>query len=230
MNFWESFWSFLFPPRCIFCCRVVRTGELVCPDCLPKLEKTDGGCLRCAAPLPKNSTSDRCPWCAGFTFTFKSVRAVSYYRGEWRKVIHRFKYGRERHLARPLAQLIYENFDSWEGLQAEVITAVPLHYRRLQERGYNQSALLARELSRLTNIPYVELLERKKDTPSQTGLNREERLRNLRGAFHLRRPLKKGMEVLVVDDVFTTGATAEAATNALVAGGAGKVFILVAAR
>ncbi len=117
---------------------------------------------------------------------------------------------------------------------ADLIVPVPLHYRRLTSRGFNQSAWLGAALSRRTGVPLsVDALVRRKPTPSQGGLTARERHRNVRGAFQLR-PARtgqvEGASIVLVDDVYTTGATLSACTRALKKGKAGRVSILVLAR
>jgi ComF family protein len=129
-------------------------------------------------------------------------------------------------LGRPLGRLIADRGLS----RAEVVTPVPLHPRRLRARGFNQAALLALGAS-AAGPRLAHLLVRVRDTPPQTGLGREARRRNVRGAFALaRRAEVRGLRVTLVDDVLTTGATAEACAEVLLAGGAKTVEVLTVAR
>lgn len=229
MELGEALISLLFPPRCLFCSQILGSDDLFCPGCRHKFPEITESCPNCAGALG-NGSDVECKYCGSYPFSFRGLRAVARYQGEWRKVIHRFKYGRERYLARPLARLMFEKFVGWNGLDADLFVPVPLHPRRQAERGFNQSYILARELARLAGKPCRMVLERCVDTPSQTGLNRQERLHNLQGAFSLRSPLGAAQTVLVVDDVFTTGATAEATSSILLQNGARHVFISVAGR
>jgi competence protein ComFC len=226
MDLKERILSFFFPPTCMVCRRVIPPEIFLCPSCRERVELLEGSCPRCSAPLDPSGFG--CSWCGDYPFSFRGVRAVARYRGDWRDVIHRFKYRGERHLALPLAALMNCRLQEW-GITFDLITPVPLHPRRLRERGYNQSALMAEELSRRAGKPCRALVERSIDTPPQAGLNRWQRLKNLEGAFTVGAPLRGRPRLLVVDDVLTTGATAQAVTAALLKGGAGEVYILAAA-
>jgi ComF family protein len=146
------------------------------------------------------------------------------------RAIHRFKYEGRRPLERPLAALLEERL-ALEGLPAAAVVAVPLHPRRLRERGYNQSELLAGRLRRRTGLrrPPGELL-RVRDTLPQVGQDRLRRLQNVRGAFRWEGKLLRGMPVIAVDDVTTTGATLDACAVALREAGASSVIGLTLAR
>ena len=160
----------------------------------------------------------------------QGVRSAAHLSGPLRKAIHRFKYRGLRAAARPLGELLV---DCWEAepLPAEVIVPVPLHPQRERERGYNQSALLARELSRGAALPLVEgTLLRVQPTTPQVELNASERAENVRGAFCCSGEELRGQAVLLVDDVLTTGATLRACAQALLESNSGPVWALTLAR
>ena len=147
--------------------------------------------------------------------------------------IHELKYRGRRRVAGRLARMLLEDQAVRELLAgSDVLVPVPLHPRRLRERGFNQAALLAAELGRRTGCPGGEgALVRRRDTSSQAGLSAAARRRNVRDAFAVRRRgLVAGRVVTLVDDVLTTGATAHACAQALKAGGAAEVRLLSAAR
>lgn len=148
-----------------------------------------------------------------------------------RELIHLYKYGRIKTLARPLSGFLIaalprdERFDS--------VTAVPLHWRREWQRGFNQSDLLARELSRRCGIPAIRTLRRVRPTPAQAGLSNTARRRNMSSAFRQRRRAAgslPGKRILLIDDVMTTGSTAGACALALKRAGAARVALLTVAR
>jgi ComF family protein len=153
-------------------------------------------------------------------------------RGPVRDLIHHLKYRRAAWAARPLAELACEGWpDPRIGSPPALVVPVPLHPLRLRERGYNQAALLATEVGKRTGLPVREPLRRLRATQSQTGFDRKERMRNLRGAFALRKNADvSGIRILLVDDVLTTGSTLDACARVLLAAGAGPVYALVAAR
>lgn len=193
-----------------------------------------------------------CPECRGGGRPFTLVRAAGLYEGPLREALHRFKYGGRRSLAVPLASLLLELLNGLEFVQAGlllpvpagvkgaagssgtanwVIVPVPLSTGRLRERGFNQAALLARELSRRLGVPAAErVLVKSRDTAPQVGLSRREREVNLASAFAAPDAgVVKGKNILLIDDVLTTGSTLSAASSVLLRAGSEQVFGLVLA-
>ena len=167
-----------------------------------------------------------CGECLADRPAFAKVYAYGLFDGALKEAIHSYKFSAARRLARPLADLIL----SMDVPLADAVTAVPLTKRRLLKRGFNQSMLIGREIAGMTGarlLPHA--LEKIKDTPAQAGLNRKERIRNLKGAFICGQPLS-GETVLLVDDVITTGATVRECSRALMKAGAGKVCVAALAR
>jgi ComF family protein len=150
-----------------------------------------------------------------------------------RTVLHALKYARRRRLAARLADALLAEPAVQALLEPDVLlVAVPLHPRRLRERGFNQSELIARAIGRRTGLPVLRrALVRRHDTPPQAGRTAAERRRNVAGAFATRAcPALQGRVVILVDDVLTTGATARACATALRRGGAAAVRMLTVAR
>ena len=150
-----------------------------------------------------------------------------------REALHAFKFRGKRAVARPLGDLLAEAGAGYPGARgAGLLVPVPLYPDRERERGFNQAALLAERLGRLWGVAVAaNALERTAATPAQTGLSGEERRRNVRGAFAVPRPARvAGRRVLLVDDVLTTGATADACARALRRAGAAEVGVLTVAR
>jgi competence protein ComFC len=147
-----------------------------------------------------------------------------------RKAIHRLKYSNSRDLAAPLGEMMVSYWQDVH-LPADVIVPVPLHPRRLRERGYNQATLLARELGKGVDLPVLEnVLIRVRDTSPQVDLSAEERKENVREAFHCPDDRLAGKDVLLIDDVYTTGATLEACSLALRQRGVRTVWAFTLAR
>lgn len=215
----------LFPPRCVGCRAV---GEWLCPRCRAQIEFIQPPvCPRCGRPTRRPRL---CAICRRAPPALDGIRAVAYFEGVLREAIHRFKYENLQTLALPLGQLLAE-YLIHHSLPAEVIVPVPLHPNRLGERGYNQSALLARQLAQQAHLPVVEnSLQRVKETAPQVGLKAEERRENVRHAFLCMDERLRGKRVLLIDDVCTTGATLEACSTALHEQGAQSVWSLVLAR
>jgi ComF family protein len=215
----------LFPPRCVGC---RETGVLLCARCRDGFELVEPPfCPRCGRPM----TSGRlCPLCQRHPLQIDGIRSVAYFDGTLREAIHGFKYHNLQDLAIPLGRLMG---DYWEknSLPAEVIVPVPLHPGRLRERGYNQAALLARELGKSIGLPVWENdLVRVRATRPQVKLNAQERRENVNDAFRCSNAGLKDKRVLLIDDVCTTGATLEACGIALRQVGARSVWAFTLAR
>jgi len=198
----------LYPPRCVGC---RRAGEWLCAGCLAQVRF-----------LPPER------WAGAFG-PVDGAASAAYSEGPLREAIHAFKYEGARALAPLLGEMLYA---CWLAapLPGEVLVPVPLHPRRLRERGYNQSQLLARELARLAGLRLDDrTLRRERHTRPQVTLNAAERRANVEGAFGCG-PALAGQAALRVDDVFTTGATLAACAAALKAQGARSVWALTLAR
>jgi ComF family protein len=160
------------------------------------------------------------------------ARALGAFEGSLQAAIHRWKYEGKTHLTPFFAEWMAEGLNRyWEPHSLDLLIAVPLHPRRLKERGFNQAFLLAKELSRRTGIPSLKTILRKnKPTLPQVDLSGAEREKGLRGAFHVvEKKELLGKSVLLVDDVYTTGATVNECSKVLVKGGARKVDVLTLA-
>jgi ComF family protein len=191
------------------------------------------GCAACDTPLAARSEAF-CGACAPLLEALSVVagalpdRAALAYGGPVAEAIGRLKYRRESHLAPGLARLLLPQARAF-GREVDVVTAVPLSARRLRERGFNQSALLAWPVARALGARFRPgLLRRKRDTSRQVGLDPAERRRQLQGTFHVASDVRT-RAVLVIDDVRTTGSTLAEARRALQAAGAGSVYTLTLA-
>lgn len=215
----------LFPPRCVSCREL---GSLLCAKCREKFELVEPPlCPHCGRP---RSNGRLCPLCQRDPLQIDGVRSVAYFDGTLREAIHHFKYYNRQALAIPLGKLM-GNYWEKSPLPAEIIVPVPLHPHRLRERGYNQAALLARELGQSTGLPVAENgLVRMRATRPQVELNAQERKENVSDAFHCSSMELKGKRVLLIDDVCTTGATLEACSIALRQVGARSVWGFTLAR
>lgn len=184
----------------------------------------------------------RCSNCVGRRLHLDFALAGYKITGPVREVVHHYKYGRKLALRAPLAEMLMETFQdprlASEDLRDWLLVPVPLHVTRQMWRGFNQSWELCRHVSRLTGIPAARVLKRRYRTPAQAHLRRGQRLKNLKGAFALRRGWfwesrkdLKGRKILLVDDVLTTGATANECAKVLKReAGAEKVVVITAAR
>ena len=214
----------LFPLSCVVC---GRDGRFVCESCveeLPVLEKPY--CSSCARPGAKSV----CHTCHVSPPRYNGIRAAYLMDGAAKNAVYALKYRDVRAYAPHMAELLATRLGA-HALSGDVLVPVPLHRRRERSRGYNQSALLAKELSRHTGmVVEPELLARNRDTPPQVDLTGEgERRDNVEGAF-TSTPAVGGRRVLLLDDVVTTGATMSACATALKAMGAKAVSGLAFAR
>jgi ComF family protein len=158
------------------------------------------------------------------------IRAVGFLEGSLQTAIHRFKYSNVRPLAVPLGRLASQYLEE-NPLPVKIIVPVPLHSHRLRDRGYNQSELVAKQLGSTTGMRVVtNVLLRVRSTIPQVGLRADQRRENVKGAFRCADTSLKGQDVLLVDDVCTTGATLEACSVALQQAGASHVWGLALAR
>ncbi len=216
-----------FPPRCPFCDEaVVSASGLVCDRCLNELHFVqDPFCMKCGKPL-REKEAEYCDDCKKNPHVFKANRAVLVYDGRVRPSIYRFKYGGRKEYARCYAGLVAQNLGDWiSHIQPDVIVPVPLHRKRLLKRGYNQAALFADRLGRLTGIPVMpSLAVRVKNTRPQKRLDYAGRQKNLKKAFKIRRNDVKLRHVLLVDDIYTTGSTLDALTAVFRQAGAAQVY------
>ncbi|HET9149707.1 MAG TPA: ComF family protein [Alphaproteobacteria bacterium] len=222
------------PPRCLSCGGIVAEAGALCPACWSGVEFiTAPMCDACGLPLTAAPANDAllCGACAASAPPWRRARSVFRYQGVGRALVLAFKHGDRLDAAPTLARWLAR---AGGPLLAEidVIVPVPLHRRRLFARRYNQAAVLALALGRIAALPVaVDGLMRMRATPSQGGLDRLGRARNVRGAFAARpQGAIKERRVLLIDDVLTTGATVGACVRALKAAGAASVDVLTLAR
>jgi ComF family protein len=226
---WEALVDVVLPPACVACDRVLRSDVAFCEDCaLQVTDLPEQHCPLCAEPAP--SAGGVCARCRRTPPSFRAVWAPFEHEGAVAKAIHRFKYDDRPALSRPLGRLLAERFASRAHVMPGLLVPVPLHQNRFRARGYDHVTLLAMELSeRLQRPLHEDWLERVRDTPQQVNLTEPEREVNLAQAFRAA-IAAKGQSILLVDDVYTTGATAREAAGALLAAGASQVGVLVLAR
>lgn len=189
----------------------------------------DSLCLRCGLPLP--ATARACGRCVRRPPAFERSWPAFAYAGVLERLVHRFKFHRDLAAGRVLASLAARRLAAMGAHRPQALVPVPLHWRRQLWRGFNQSRMLADDLSRqLGGIPLAPLLSRSRATPAQSGLPAASRGANVRGAFRARRPGCRLRHVAVVDDVMTTGTTLDACARALRQAGVARVDVWVVAR
>lgn len=214
----------------------------VCPACSRKFTPIESPCCTCCGVMFKSreGTDHVCGECLESRRYFGMARAVGVYDQALMAVIHGFKYGQKAGLAAPLSMLLLNTYGHfWHDRPMDVVVPVPLYGRRLRKRGFNQVYLAIRHwkdrkwqksFSRPLEVQ-KSVLRRIRSTPPQTGLGRSERLRNVKGAFEIGAShTVRNKNILLVDDVYTTGATVNECAKILLKGGADAVDVLTLAR
>lgn len=232
MQWWQqtrtALLDLIFPPRC---CACGRNGQWFCANCIASITYIQPPiCARCGQELEH---SRECASCRRHPLpaSLAGLRAVAHFEGTLRDAIHALKYEPLflRAVAEPLGDLLV-NYLHQNSLPFTVLIPVPLHIEKQRERGYNQAELLARVINRRMNKPLVvDALNRERNTISQVGLNESERRQNVRDAFRCVKRLD-GTQVLLIDDVCTTGATMIECARTLHDAGAMTVWGLTLAR
>ncbi|MBX7104601.1 MAG: double zinc ribbon domain-containing protein [Gemmataceae bacterium] len=220
-----------FPPVCRLCAVPLARGGDLCPPCRDELLLDPySTCPRCGSSLGAGVVpAAKCADCRGESYAFDRVYRVGRYEGRRRELILRAK--RDESAAECAARVFAESIGpKLAGEGVEVVSAVPLHWYRSWRRQYNQSVLFARELAVRLRVPLAaRSLRRIRSTPPQTWLTPTARRQNVRGAFRARGEQLRGKTVALVDDVLTTGATADATAQALKQAGAARVIVAVLA-
>ena len=224
----------LFPPTCVLCGAIGESELDLCAACHQELPIIDDACFRCGVPLnlngPVELDSIFCGRCLQKPPQFDRVIAPLYYENPVDWMVQQLKYRAYLAHVRVLGQILVDYLDDALIDLPEIIIPVPLHHRRLRERGFNQALELARPLAEKFNMPIIDnICSRQKDTPQQSVLTANERVSNLRNAFLMRGPLPV-KSVAIVDDVVTTGATVNALAKLLKQNGAERVQVWAVAR
>ncbi len=238
MELLDSLFSILFPAHCDLCHQLISRAvdSTVCARCWTTLQPLgDNVCAVCGDPIIATNISPgwRCGRCRRGLSYFDFCRSYALYQDTMREVLHRFKYGGRKRLGGRLARLLFQTWTHCHPLrEAEVILPMPLHRGREKERGFNQSRILAKYLSGMVRVPLESrAVVRIRNTPSQTGLSHRQRRLNVAGCFEVRSPaMIRNKTCLVIDDVFTTGATLNELARVLKEEGAVRVVALTLAR
>jgi len=235
MEFQSTLFQFFLPPQCPCCERLLEEDQQgFCSNCLSEIRWIEPPfCSICGIPfISKEGESHPCGACVTHRKYFTMARAWGAFEGSLQEAIHRWKYEGKTRLTPFFAEWMVKGLNRyWEPDSLDLLIPVPLYTQRLRERGFNQALLLVKELSRRTGIPYRKtILQKKKPTIPQVNLSGAEREKGLRGAFHIiRNEELLGKSVLLVDDVYTTGATVNECSKVLLRGGAERVDVLTLA-
>lgn len=224
--------DFVYPQHCAICKKHLRRNEKdVCETCWNSLViLPDPFCPYCKSFYEPGNT--KCSFCESTGRTIDDhkialVRSLGRFDDYYKELIHRFKYGKKIPLGRRLAQRLGETINGdYSFLESDLLIPVPLHKSRHRERGFNQSEIVAEEISKITGLSALKnVLKRKKNTKDQTNLTPKQREENVRGAFVVTDPeMINGKNIILVDDVITTGATLNECARMLKQAGAEKIF------
>jgi len=211
--------DWFFPPHCLGC---NIEGEIICPDCYAAIKRVPKNtCPYCNAYVSK---SGHCPHCNNHKPAYSKFRAFAYYGGVIREAVHHLKYQNDIGVSRVLAGYLLKVVQA-ENWDFDLIVPVPLSRRKFEQRGYNQAERLAIPLAKDFSTPLsTDALIRIKENDSQVNLDVNSRRENVRGVFEADPAVVKGKKILLVDDVLTTGATMESASQALKDAKSGTIY------
>jgi ComF family protein len=221
--------DFALPPRCAGCGAIVSEVHSFCSDCWKQVNFLgNSGCGACGLPL-EGTDIGTCAACLAAPPRIARTRSAVAYDDLSRSLAIRLKYGRKVALARTMARYMAPLV---AGSPGSVLVPVPLHRSRLWQRGFNQAVLIARELSKAADIDlHTDVLARTRRTPALKGMSHHQRREAVRGAFQVKdKRAVEGKTVILVDDVLTTGSTADACARALQRAGAARVELVSWAR
>lgn len=227
----------IFPTKCLGCAEILKpfNGQIFCSICHEEIHFINGSiCPVCGTTFSDSPAENHlCGDCLEKRPYFSYARAVFSYEKIILNAIHQFKYNRNISTGEMLASFMADfSFPDIDFTDYSLVMPVPLHIKRLRKRGFNQSLILARTIGKKKQIPVnFSLLRRRKFTLTQTGSNKKERKQNIKGAFEVSDPQKiADKNIILVDDVYTTGATVNECAKTLIRAGAQKVSVLTIAR
>lgn len=217
-GFLDTLLSQIYPERCLLC-RTVIPGlpqRPLCISCLKGYTRIGQICFFCER---YGSAKPDCH-CIPKKYPLKGLLSLCFYEMRWRDLLHSLKYRGKRLYARPLGVWIGYEVKSLEYCTPDLVAPIPLHPNRERERGFNQSALIARSAAKELGVPCKALLEKIRDTPSQTRISRRERRENIYRAFRCKEEFEPGTVILLIDDIYSTGSTMREAAEVLRSNGA----------
>ncbi len=201
--------------KCIFCDKDIAKGSFICNECKNQdfINDNNTRCKICDKPIIENNII--CDHCKTSKYHFSKLTSPFIYKGRVKNAILKFKSDGAKYLALPFAKFIVDRLNN-EKLDFEIIIPVPSHPKSIKERGYNPARLLADEISKLTNKPVCDVLKKVTITKNQKYLNYKERQENLSNSIVLNdKSIIKNKNILIVDDIITTGATIETCAKLL---------------
>lgn len=233
MKIFKIIFDLFFPPRCIYCGEFLALGDrpLICRRCRDIVPLVQVRCGKCGGVLTYNGGKPECLSCQVAGRYFDGVFSASAYSDKVRDAILKYKFGQQTYMAKSLCYFACDGIKKI-GVKADVILSVPPDPARRAKRGFDATGLIAKTISTDIKIPYKSnWLKKIKSTPAQSKLTKAERLKNIKGAFKLTTHAKiKDLNILLIDDVFTTGATTSEIAKVLKKNGAKYVFVATLAK
>lgn len=230
MNIKENLLNILYPQNftCVLCGEEIFDDSYLCNECKNNLPVIDGDiCLKCGEPI--KSQAKYCNRCKNKSLALDKIRCPFIYKDKIATAIKNLKFNNHKYLIKVLALFLKETYIK-ENFDADIITYVPMCERKLKERGFNQAQLLATELGKLLNIEVSDNLIKIKETKRQVDLDYKNRQENLIGAFKIiNKKDFKNKKVLIVDDIFTTGATLNCCAECIKKAKPNKIYALCVA-
>ncbi|NLJ58688.1 MAG: ComF family protein [Tissierellia bacterium] len=235
----ESFLELLYPEKnTCFICNIYSESikdRYICETCHKKFKVPEPPlCSKCSRPISYASFNKLCIDCNTYERSFEISKSPFLYEGVVKDSIYNYKYHNKPYYYRLFGKCLLNYMEENNYIQFDYITSVPLHKSKLRTRGYNQAELIGKYLSDNLSIPYVDALKRIKKTTKQSQQSRASRRKNIKNAFAIKNPHKnniiKNSSVLLVDDVYTTGATAQECSKALLNYEVSKVYVVTIAR
>ncbi|GIW21761.1 MAG: hypothetical protein KatS3mg068_0768 [Candidatus Sericytochromatia bacterium] len=217
------FLDFLYKKKCISCNRI--QNNLLCKPCESLIQTLEYKCSKCQFILNSNV----CNHCNNNEIYFEKLFCIGVYSGLLKTLIYEYKYNKNKDLSIIFSNLIEKNINIKD--KVDIITSIPIHKEKMKSRGFNQSELLAKEIAYKKRWKYLNILDRIKNTKAQFSLNLDERKENLKNAFIINSKINlKNKNIVIVDDIYTTGTTIKEACKLLKNNCVNKIFVIVIAR
>ncbi|GAA3645174.1 ComF family protein [Asaccharospora irregularis] len=218
---------------CIICNKPIKKTNTysICKDCFKEINFILDGCIKCGKPIINHSLESQsvegCNFCINRSFYFEKVISCMEYNDISKRLILGLKYQSNTYMCKYIAQIMKDKLEL-EKIKFDYIVFVPLHKKREKKRGFNQSQKIADYLGKLMDISVVDCVYRKKNTKRLYNLNRDERKRELKDVFEVKDNIEKikKKDVLLIDDIFTTGATANELSRVLKFSDVNSVFVM----
>ena len=233
MKIFKIIFDLFFPPRCIYCGEFLALGDrpFICRRCNDLIPAMQVRCGKCGGVLTYNAGKPECLSCKAAGRYFDGVFAAADYSDKVRSAILKYKFSQQTYMAKSLCHFTSDGIKKL-GIKADVVLSVPPDPTRRTKRGFDATGIIAKTISSDIKVPYKSnWIKKIKSTPAQSRLTKAERLKNIKGAFKLTSRAKvNGLSILLVDDVFTTGATASEIAKVLKKNGAKYVFVATLAK